>query len=100
MIVQRNTYEAKSGRVGDLVAFVKGLDERARSAGFRSYRVFTSRWGGAGNRVIVEFDWESQAEMEKVWERWNATAGADGTFGEQWWQVCDHLSDSELLDPE
>jgi len=66
MIVVRNTFVAKPGQAGTLVAQLKAI---ATAGDLRGLRFFTDLTGDF-NRVVMEHDVESLAEFEALMHRY------------------------------
>lgn len=66
MIIIRNTFTAKPGQAGKLVAYFK---EMAVAANLRNHRVLTDLTGDF-NHVVFEHEMESLAEFEALMQRY------------------------------
>ena len=91
MIVRRQTFRAKPGRQTDVVALLKAQPDNP----IGPYRIFISYVGGFGSRVIVDWEYENEAQHEKLWAEWYARPET-AAFGEKFYALVDEWQ-SELL---
>jgi hypothetical protein len=64
MIVVRNTFQVKFGRMKEALPLLKENLARAKSAGHRGGRLMTDVTGGFYT-LVLEFEYENMAEAEK-----------------------------------
>jgi quinol monooxygenase YgiN len=62
-VIERDVFQAKYGRGDDLVKLFKGARALMAEHGRSEYRILTDL-SGAFFTVVVEFEWESLAQME------------------------------------
>jgi len=83
MIVNRMTHVVKRGRMDEAVALIKELGEKRGEQG----RIFVCQYG-ATNRLAIELEAESLAELEKGWTEWLASPEA-APFYEKWYDLTE-----------
>ena len=82
MIIVRNSFTAKPGQAGKLAAQLK---EASASSPMKNPRILTDITGEF-NRVILEYEVDSVAEFEKLYEQY----GNDASFREKMKGYTDH----------
>ena len=90
MFVQRNLYKMQDEHWDEIKEQMKknieGLGE-----GAPNIRVYLDFVGTHMNAFVVEFEWESMAEMESTWDKWTA-AGPDAASDNALRQWTDGVS--------
>jgi hypothetical protein len=96
MIVNRRTFNIKSGCMEDAVQLVKQETEaeRERSGYSGPVRIYTSETGRF-DRLAVEWEYENLAEYEQGWAGW-AARPTTPAFMEKWGAVTDKGGINEL----
>lgn len=94
MIVQRTTVKVKRGCMQEAVALCKSFDE----SGGITCRTYTSRIG-RHDTLVVDHEFESLAEMEKVWAEWRANPDYPA-FLEKWLALAERGGYTEIWNLE
>jgi hypothetical protein len=74
MVVNRRTFNIKPGRMQDALALVRAEIDN-RPMGFRAVRAYAPNIAPF-DVLAFEFEWDSVAQAEQEWDKWNASDAA------------------------
>ena len=92
MFVQRSLFKMKPKRWGELKELFKKQSEQ-REEGAPTIRVYVD-YVGPMDTFVLEWEWESMADFESTWAKWNASP--DPEFFDTWHQCVDYGISSEI----
>ncbi len=91
MIVERTTWKVKAGCTDQAIALLKS--EFAQWKGY-TWRMYTP-YIGKYNEVAYEFEYQSLAEYEKLWQDWYANP-ATAEFQNKWHELVERDGETEI----